>query len=391
MRITAYILGLVLLYFIISDLRTPMDYGEMRTQALKNDNLTEFKVGVVWPFSTNNDLFLEGIQLAVEEINSIGVLGRKMRLVIKDTASNKNKARSAADGFIRTKDMLAVIGHYDSSIAAETSIGYEKAKLLFLDTGAFGAFLSGHDFEYFVRTSVNTKMIAEKMVKTLAEQGYKRIYIVTQEDEYGQDLAFHFKYYMDLYDMDICRNSSYFRWEYDFHEIIHDMKSEDCDLVFLTGYEPWAGYFIRDMRDMGVTLPYAAAFTAVDKMRGIAGNALDDSMYFTYYDPYSDDPENEVFVRKFRQKYGVKPDAYAATAYDTLHMLADSIRTTGSFEPLNLSYFLRYIEMYNGVNGFYRFSPNGEVLERPFYLMQVKGDREIILNELKPEYNRSLN
>ncbi len=378
MKFIGYVLVIVLLFVFFINTRTPMEYGQERTKSL-GVNATKFEIGVIWPFSTKDDGFREGVMLAAEEINSKGVLGRTMEVIFKDTASKVSVAQKAADKFIKNKDMLAVLGHYDSNIAAQLSVGYENAKLLYLDTGACASSLTEHNFDYLIRTTISSRMIADNMVKALAEQGYKNVFMVTQEDNYGREINFHFRYYMDFQDMDICGGNSYFRWEKNYNDIVYNLKLADCDLLFLSGFEPWAGYFLKDMRDMGIRVPFAGAFTNVNKMRAVAGNALQGAMYFTSYDSEKKDPENVDFVDEFVERFGRIPDYAAVTGYDTMHMLAHAIEATDSLDPLVLSRFFKYRMDFDGVNGRYRFSPKGGVMERPFYLKQVKGDESVTI------------
>ncbi|AFL68052.1 ABC transporter substrate-binding protein [Sulfurospirillum barnesii] len=367
--------------------KTSYHFGELRTKTLKDGLVTDLKVGVVWPFSTTNNLFKEGIELAVEEINEKGIHGRKFNIVYKDTASDQKKAIKIAKEFVETPDMFAVMGHYDSNTVAKTSISYERAKLFYINTGALGSFLSEHNFNYFVRTSMNTDMLAKKMVLALSKEGYKMVYHITQEDSYGQDIAFNFKNYLDFMDMRICRSDSYFRWDKKFHKIIYDLRGENCDVVFVAGYEPWAWKFLSDMRDMGVTLPFVAAATSIDSLMEIAPKAAEGAMFYTYYDPHSNDSNNVKFYNTFKKKYGMEPDVYAATGYDSIKMLAEAIERTKSIDPLNLVYYFKYIMHHVGVNGTYSFTSKGEVRERPFYLMKVENGKGVMVRSLEPDYN----
>lgn len=378
MKLIGYILVIVFLFVVLSNFRTPEDYGEERQKSLK-DNIAEFDIGVVWPFSTKKDFFREGIMLAAEEINSSGLLDQQINMIYRDTASKVSVAQKISDEFIKNENMLAVMGHYDSTITEQLSVGYDQANLLCLCTGARVASLTDHNFDYLMRTCINSRMIAKNMVNGLAEMGYRKLFVVTQEDDYGRDIKFHFEYFMDFKDMDLCGANSYFRWEKNFNDIVYNLRTASCDLLFLCGFEPWAGYFLRDMRNMGINIPFAATLTHIDDMRKVTGSASQDAIYFTSYNPNAGDQDNMEFVRKFVKRFGEEPDASAVRGYDTLHMLAYAIKTTGTLKPLALSYFIKYCLNYDGVNGKYRFNPGGEVIERPFYLKQVKGNESVII------------
>ncbi len=79
-------------------------------------------------------------------------------------------------------------------------------------------------------------------------------------------------------------------------------------------------------------------------MRARAGAGLEDVIYFYFYDVNSPSPENQMFVRKFRARYGRNPDTWAAQGHDALRILAKAVQTTGSANPLDLSYAIRFMD-----------------------------------------------
>ena len=108
-------------------------------------------------------------------------------------------------------------------------------------------------------------------------------------------------------------------------------------------------------------------------MREHAGRGLEGSMYFEMYDPASATPENQAFVRKFRDRFGRQPDAWAAQGYDALHLLARAARNSGSANPLDLAYALRFMSPWEGAQwplSFRRPGRDGRQTDLPEYVPQ---------------------
>ena len=82
-------------------------------------------------------------------------------------------------------------------------------------------------------------------------------------------------------------------------------------------------------------------------------------------------PENISFVKKYFARYGKYPDTWAAQAYDALHILARAIKFTGSRNPLDLSYAIRYSEAWEGANGRYKFDRSGNIEDKPIFLYRL--------------------
>ena len=155
-------------------------------------------------------------------------------------------------------------------------------------------------------------------------------------------------------------------------------------MIFFAGLEPRAGDFLRAARSVGITAPIIGAFSDTPEMRSRAGPAMEGAMYFEMYSADSASPENQEFVRKFRAQFGHDPDTWAAQGYDALYLLAKAVRTTGSLNPLDLSYAIRYMAPWEGANGPYRFDGRGELEDKPIYLNVIRNGKPVTIQESHP-------
>jgi branched-chain amino acid transport system substrate-binding protein len=119
-------------------------------------------------------------------------------------------------------------------------------------------------------------------------------------------------------------------------------------------------------------------------MRRLAGQALEGVMYFDFYNVDSPSPENQSFVGKFRARYGGSPDAWAAQGYDALHILAKAVKFTGSRNPLDLSYAIRYMDAWEGANGRYKFDRTGELEDKPIFLEMFQRGMPVMIQRGDP-------
>ena len=107
-------------------------------------------------------------------------------------------------------------------------------------------------------------------------------------------------------------------------------------------------------------------------------------MYFDFYNPDSSSPENQAFVRKFRTRFARDPDTWAAQGYDALRILAKAVRATGSANPLDLSYAIRFMDPWEGANGRYKFDGTGELEEKPLFLNVFRNGKPVTIQESHP-------
>jgi branched-chain amino acid transport system substrate-binding protein len=374
----------LLVYILWPQWRSLDAMGERRFQALSQPP-KEILVGICWPFASNQDGMADGLQLAREEINTGGLAGGiPVRLVLRDDGFDWEKAKRIALEFSDNPDMSAVLGYYDDSEAIKASTIYESSRLLHLIVGANNTAMTATGFNYIVRTILSSDKIARSLASMSIERGHRKVALIWEEGGFGEDLAYQYEVSLDALNEPLVYEWSYARERADFRPPVGELRGVDADLIFFAGLEPWAGDFLRMARGVGIKTEIIGAFSDTPEMRARAGRGLEGAMYFDFYNPDSPGPENQAFVRKFRARYGRKPDTWAAQGYDALRILANAVRATGSANPLDLSYAIRYMDAWEGANGRYKFDGTGELEGKPLFLNVFRNGVPVIIQESVP-------
>jgi branched-chain amino acid transport system substrate-binding protein len=355
--------------------------GERRFQALSRPS-KEILVGVCWPFSVNRDGMADGVQLAREEINAGGLAGGSpVRLVLRDDEFDWVKNKHIAIEFCNTPGMSAVVGYYDDSAAIKASVMYESSRLLHLIVGANNTAMTARGSQYIVRTIVSGDKIARALARLSVERGRRKFALIWEEDAFGEDLAYQYRVALDSLDAQLVYQWSYSREHADFRMPVNELRGMDADIIFFAGLEPWAGDFLRVARGVGLKTPILGAFSDTPEMRERAGAALEGAMYFDVYSVDSPSPENRAFVRKFRTRYARNPDAWAAQGYDALHILAKAVQSTGSRNPLDLAYAIRFMDPWEGANGRYKFDSRGELEDKSIFINLFRNGTPVTIQD----------
>ncbi|MBZ4218932.1 MAG: ABC transporter substrate-binding protein [Chlorobium sp.] len=372
-KIIFLVAAIVLLaFFMFTQFNSYERKGIRRFEVLNNPS-KEVVVGVCWPFSVNQDGMADGLQLALDEINSKNLAGGyTIRLIIRDDAFNRVKQKLIAREFADNPEMSAVIGYYDDGPAIQASSIFESSRLLHLLIGANNTGMTSHGFNYINRTVLSSDRIATKLAKLSTNHGYRKIAILWEEDAYGEDLAYQYQVGLDQLNAKVVYQWSYSRKNVDFRLLVNELKMIDADMIFFSGIEPIAGDFLRAARKVGLKTPVLGAFNNTPEMRSHAGSAYEGAIFFGFYNVHSPTPENQLFVKKFFDRYGRNPDTWAAQSYDALHILAKAIKFTGSRNPLDLSYAIRYADAYEGANGRYKFDRAGNLEDKPLFLYVIQ-------------------
>ena len=358
----------LLVYLLSPQWRSFERMGLRRSQVLSH-RPKEILVGICWPFAANQDGMADGLLLARDEINAGGLAsGIPIRLIMRDDAFDWEGAKRIAIEFSEIPEMSAVLGYYDDSEAVKASAVYEASRLLHLMVGINTTAMTSHGEQYLVRTILSSDKIARGLAKLALDRGRRKIAVIWEEGWYGEDLAYQFRIALDALNGQFAYQWPYNRDRADFRMPVNELKGMDIDVIFFAGMEPWAGDFVRMARQVGIKTEIVGAFSDTPEMRARAGPALEGALFFDFYNVDSQTPENQAFVHKFRARYRRDPDTWAAQGYDALRILAKAVQATGSANPLDLSYAIRFMEPWEGANGRYKFDERGELEDKPFFL-----------------------
>ncbi len=376
-------LCLLLAPFAVSQFVSLRHFSELRAW-VSGRSSQEVLVGACWPFETNQDGMSEGLGLAQEEINSRGIRGKRIRLLLRDDHLDREESRSIAVDFARTPGMAATIGYYDDNFAVRASAIFEESRLLHIVIGANNTYMTGRGFRYLIRTVLPGALIGRKLARLCLERGYRKFASIAEDGPFGEDLAYQFETELDTADAQMVYKASYVRGKVDFRETVDALKATQADVIIFAGLEAEAAAFIKAARGMGLNTPIVGSFDDLPELHKVPEAVLEGVMFYSLYNVDSPSPENRAFVAKYRRRFGRAPGVYAAQGYDALRILAKAVETTGSTNSLDLSYAIRFMDRWEGVNGPYQFDSNGELKDKDLFLMAYHhGRAELIATSRK--------
>ncbi len=150
------------------------------------------KIGVVGPFSGPSSdfgiLMLNGLKLAVDEINAVGgYLGRPLELVVKDDKATPD-AGLKASGELVTQGLVAAIGFCNTGVAQKSLDVFQEARLPLIIPCATGTPLTAKfpaAQSYIFRTAPRDAIQAPFVVEDLVRRGWTHVAIFADTSGYG--------------------------------------------------------------------------------------------------------------------------------------------------------------------------------------------------------------
>lgn len=154
---------------------------------------TAIRIGVIAPLTGPSADFglpmLNGIKLAVEEINAAGgYLGRKFELLVRDDEANPDKGRKVSEDLVGQKIAVA-IGFCNTGVAAKSLDIFQTNKIPLIIPCATGTNLT-HTYpgpeSYIFRTSAKDSIQASFVVDDIVKRGWTKVAVFADNTPYGE-------------------------------------------------------------------------------------------------------------------------------------------------------------------------------------------------------------
>ena len=299
----------------------------------------------------------DGVELAVEQINKDGgILGKDVKLVIKDNKSDNNEAATAAANLTTNDGVVAIIGPATSGASKASIPNVTKAKVpMVTPSGTDDSItINGNAVQEYVfrscfQDSSQGAILAQYADETLKDS--KAVILGDNSSDYAIGLTKAFK---DKYQGKIVLEENFTKGDTDFQAVLTKIKDKDFDVLYIPGYYEEAGLIIKQAREMGITQPILGADGFGDeKMIQLAGaKNVSDVFYTGHFSALA--PTNdtvEPFIDAFKEKYSKEPSTFNALAYDAMYMIKDAIESQDSADSAAITKGLSELKDFVGVTG----------------------------------------
>jgi branched-chain amino acid transport system substrate-binding protein len=277
-----------------------------------------------------------GMQLRIDEINEQGgINGRKIKLMVEDSAYDPKKAVLAAQKLVNQDKIFAMVGHIGTAQnLAAMPVQFEKNVLNFLPlTAAREMYEPFHKLKYsFAATYFDQmKTSVPRMVK---EKNAKKVCAHYQDDDFGLEVMRGAEEGLKAVNMTLAEKTTYKRGATDFSSQVAKLKSSGCDMVILGTIIRETIGTIGESRKTGFAptfLGSSAAYTdLIHKLGGPAMNGLYAAM--TAQHPYLDDASQPVrfWAAKYKTKFNEDPTVFSVYGYNMVDMFGKAASKTGA-------------------------------------------------------------
>jgi len=314
-----------------------------------------------------------GFKMARDEINAKGQV--KIELLIEDSAGRQEQALAAAQKLINSYKVTAILG---PTLSTEMKVVGPEANasgvpIMGTSTTAAGITRIG---PYVFRNSLPEALaIPASIGRAVKKYNIRKVAILYGNDDVFTKSGFDtMKEVSERLGLKILTVQEFQKGQADYKAQLTRIKSLAPDAVFCSALYEEGAVILSQARKMGITVPFVGGngFNS-PKVIEIAGRAAEGLIVATPW--FADRPDRRVqaFVRRYEQRYGKKPDQFAAQAYDALYIMAEALRRAGRADRAALRDALAGIRNFDGVLGKFSFSADRDVVMEPNVLIVRDG------------------
>ncbi|MBW2614920.1 MAG: ABC transporter substrate-binding protein [Deltaproteobacteria bacterium] len=349
------------------------------------------KVGVLLPLTGKlagaGEIEQKSFVMAVDEINAAGgVAGRKIDLIIEDTATKPDVGGAAIEKLISQDRVIVVGGGCSSPVTRTVAAKAQELEVPFLINTASAEELTETKRKYVFRLNPPASEYSGILVSFLTKVArVKTVAILYENTGFGRFGVKGFYKVRRKLNLRVIIKRGYDASTLDFRPLLAMVKARNPDLVYIVSHNILNATLLMQQADElslhpRLFLGSAAGFT-LPEFQEYTGDASEYAYSSTIWSPSVPYPGTGSFYDRFVAKYGTYPGYHGAQAYAAMYVITDALKRAKSFTPIDVRDALAGTDMMT-VFGPVKFISYGKKTQQnrlPTYLAQwINGRLEIV-------------
>jgi branched-chain amino acid transport system substrate-binding protein len=265
-----------------------------------------------------------GMQLRVDELNEQGAIhGRKLKLLVEDSAYDPKKAVLAAQKLVNQDKIFAMVQHLGTAQNnAALPVQLEKNVINWFPlTSSKDMWDPFHRLKFAFAASYFDQMRVA-VPRMMREKNAKKPCTIYQDDDFGLEVMRGAEAGLKTMNMEFVEKTSYKRGATDFSSQVARMKAAGCDLVVMGTIIRETIGTIGESRKTGFAPTFLGSNAAyTDLIHRLGGKAMD-GLYvtMTVQNPYLDDANSQVrfWAAKYKTKFNEDPTVFSVYGYTAI-------------------------------------------------------------------------
>ncbi len=300
-----------------------------------------FVGGISGPCGPLVDAELKAVKMGVAEINaSGGLLGRKLKLIVRDSKTKPNEGAKVARDLAVNEKVNVLTGVCSSSVMLAVTAVSKEFKTPFYSTIGSSQKANIESFQpYFWQTQANAMMEAFAAAEFVAKnKSWKRVVPMGFDYEWGHTSvkAFISKLKQLRPDITITKPLYPKIGEKNMTSYITAALAEKPDVIYAAVFGGGLVNLIKQGKSYGLfKQSNLVTLMAVDTLQTLGKSMPKKGVGGVSRAPFyalMGNPKVKAFVEKYRSKYGKYPSDWAISGYDGLMFYAAAVKAAGSIK-----------------------------------------------------------
>jgi len=316
-----------------------------------------------------------GLKLAVEEINkSGGLLNKQIELITYDDQGKPSEAGTVVEKLINKDRVIAVIGEVASSRSKAGAPKCQQYKIPMISPASTNpevTLIGDYIFRVCFIDPFQATVLSKFALNTLK---VKKVAILKDiKNAYSTGLSDFFEKEFKSAGGEIIEVQSYSNGDKDFKAQLTSIKSKNPEAVFIPGYYTDVGLIAIQAREIGITQPLFGGdgWESEKLTEGKAKDALEGCYFSTHVSTENPDPAIQNFIKKYKEKYNMMPDAMSFLSYDAGMILFDAIKRANSTDAQKIRDELAKTKDFAGVTGKITINEQRNAI-KPAVILEIK-------------------
>jgi branched-chain amino acid transport system substrate-binding protein len=369
----------------------------------------EVKLGyilpVTGPLAFEAQLALNGLQLAVDEVNAAGGIkslgGAKLVLLPGDTQRKVELGNSEA-ARLMDQGVSALIGPFSSLVAFSVRQLTEKNKTPFMLLAAVADNLTEGGLRYVFRVQPNGKAMSTLTMNNMFEMAkasnvaIKRVAMMHEDGNFGTTMGNHVDAFAGKMGYEVVQRVPYNLRSPDFTAELSKVKAARPDLLVISGYYGDSKLIAETASKLriGVNALVGLANAAYSNPKFIAENReLTDLLFDGNYWHNPQSPRARAVFEAYQKKYGSVMSNHGVQGYQVVFVLKDALERAGSTDREKVRDAIAKTNLTDHIltQDAIRFDDSGENVNATPALLQVQGGKPVVVGparfqEAKPVF-----
>ncbi len=323
------------------------------------------------------------VEMFVEELNAKGgVAGKKVELIVKDTAGNPDKAVSFAKQLIEENRVFAIIGPSTSGESLQIKELCEKNKTILISCAAAEKIVDPIA-KYVFNTPQKDRHAVSRIFGMMKKLGINRIGIIAANTGFGKAGKEQIEKLAPGAGIQIAISEVYDKDATDLSGVLTKVKGKKVQALVNWSIEPIQSIVAKNMKQIGLEIPLfqSHGFGNV-KYAQAAGKAGEGIIFpagrLLIADQLPDNHPQKTLLLQYKNAYEsrFKEDVstFGGHAYDAILLLTKAIEKAGVIDKEKVRDAMENIIGLVGTAGVFNYSPtdhNG-LDENAFEILTVK-------------------